>query len=84
MNIISLFSGCGGLDLGFEKAGFHITTANEIDKTIWDTYEKNHTKTIFLCHHQSLLIFLPLTKIGKEVLQLCHLYYSEVDFYLYF
>lgn len=48
MNIISLFSGCGGLDLGFEKAGFHITTANEIDKTIWDTYEKNHTKTMLI------------------------------------
>ncbi|MEY8319977.1 DNA cytosine methyltransferase [Lachnospiraceae bacterium 46-61] len=48
MNIISLFSGCGGLDLGFEKAGFYITTANEIDKTIWDTYEKNHTKTTLI------------------------------------
>ena len=24
MNIISLFSGCGGLDLGFERAGFNI------------------------------------------------------------
>ena len=24
MRIISLFSGCGGLDLGFEKAGFEI------------------------------------------------------------
>lgn len=48
MNIISLFSGCGGLDLGFEKAGFYIATANEIDKTIWDTYEKNHTKTMLI------------------------------------
>lgn len=43
MNIISLFSGAGGLDLGFEKAGFHIVVANEFDKTIWETYEKNHT-----------------------------------------
>ena len=41
MNIISLFSGAGGLDLGFEKAGFEIAMANEFDKTIWDTYEKN-------------------------------------------
>ena len=24
MNILSLFSGCGGLDLGFEKAGFEV------------------------------------------------------------
>ena len=43
MNIISLFSGAGGLDLGFQKAGFNILWANEYDKTIWDTYEKNHS-----------------------------------------
>lgn len=43
MNLISLFSGAGGLDLGFEKAGFKIAMANEYDKGIWDTYEKNHT-----------------------------------------
>ena len=30
MNVISLFSGCGGLDLGFERAGFHIPVANEM------------------------------------------------------
>ncbi|MCD8048195.1 MAG: DNA cytosine methyltransferase [Clostridia bacterium] len=43
MNIISLFSGAGGLDLGFEKAGYKIVAANEFDKTIWATYEKNHS-----------------------------------------
>lgn len=43
MELISLFSGAGGLDLGFEKAGFNIAMANEFDKGIWDTYEKNHT-----------------------------------------
>jgi DNA (cytosine-5)-methyltransferase 1 len=43
MKLISLFSGAGGLDLGFEKAGFIISIANEYDKTIWETYEKNHT-----------------------------------------
>lgn len=45
MNIISLFSGCGGLDLGFEKAGFNIPVANEFDKTIWATFKANHPKT---------------------------------------
>lgn len=43
MDIVSLFSGAGGLDLGFEKAGFKIIYANEYDPSIWDTYKKNHS-----------------------------------------
>jgi len=46
MKIVSFFAGAGGLDLGFEKAGFDIVWANENDKEIWDTYEKNHKNTI--------------------------------------
>lgn len=41
--ILSLFSGAGGLDLGFSKAGFEIVAANEFDKKIWNTYERNHS-----------------------------------------
>ena len=44
-NIVSLFSGCGGLDLGFLRAGFSIPWANEYDKDIWATYESNHLDT---------------------------------------
>ena len=45
MQVISLFSGCGGLDLGFKKAGFEIPVANEFDKTIWATFKANHPTT---------------------------------------
>jgi DNA (cytosine-5)-methyltransferase 1 len=44
-NIISLFSGAGGLDLGFKQAGFNITWANEYDQTIWDTFQYNAPET---------------------------------------
>lgn len=43
--LISLFSGCGGLDLGFERAGFQIPWANEFDSEIWETFEANHKNT---------------------------------------
>lgn len=45
MKIVSFFAGAGGLDLGFQKAGFDVIWANEYDKDIWETYEKNHPHT---------------------------------------
>ena len=45
MNIISIFAGAGGLDRGFENAGFNVVWANEYDKKIWDTYKRNHPNT---------------------------------------
>lgn len=48
MKLISLFSGCGGLDLGFLNAGFEIEIANEFDKTIHKTYQINHKNTKLL------------------------------------
>ena len=45
MKLVTFFSGAGGLDLGFEKAGFNCIWANEYDKEIWETYEKNHPNT---------------------------------------
>ena len=41
MRIVSLFSGAGGLDLGFSQAGHEIIWANDIDKDACATYRKN-------------------------------------------
>ena len=38
---ISFFSGCGGLDLGFEKAGFDIVFANELESQFCNTLNEN-------------------------------------------
>lgn len=41
MKVVSLFSGAGGLDLGFIMAGHEIVWANDIYKDAVDTYRKN-------------------------------------------
>jgi DNA (cytosine-5-)-methyltransferase len=41
MKVISLFSGAGGLDLGFSLAGHEIVWANDFDEYAVQTYEKN-------------------------------------------
>jgi DNA (cytosine-5)-methyltransferase 1 len=45
VKVVSLFAGCGGLDLGFEKAGFDVVWANEYDSSIHPTYRLNHPRT---------------------------------------
>lgn len=42
MKAISLFSGAGGMDVGFKKAGFNAIAANELDKFACQTYKANH------------------------------------------
>ena len=43
--ILSLFSGAGGLDLGFRNAGFDICYSVENDKSTFQTYKYNFPKT---------------------------------------
>lgn len=39
--LISLFSGCGGLDLGFKQAGYDVIWANDFEHSACKTYAKN-------------------------------------------
>ena len=46
---LSLFSGAGGMDVGFIRAGVEIVSANDIDKDACLTYEANHPGEIIKC-----------------------------------
>ena len=41
LNCASFFAGVGGIDLGFEQAGFKTIYANEIDSKAVVTFESN-------------------------------------------
>lgn len=46
MKCASFFAGVGGIDIGFEQAGFEIIYANEIDKNAVETFKANHNSFI--------------------------------------
>ena len=54
MKIVSLFSGAGGLDLGFIKAGHDIIWANDLYKDAVNTYRKNIGNHIILADIQEI------------------------------
>lgn len=49
LNTIDLFSGCGGMTLGFSWAKFNSVLASDIDENCKLTFEKNFPSTPFLC-----------------------------------
>ena len=48
MKLASLFAGIGGIDLGFEQAGFEPIWANEIDIYASKTFKLNHKKSTLI------------------------------------
>lgn len=47
--ILSLFSGCGGLDLGFKKAGYHTVLATDVWSVACDTLRLNNMADEVIC-----------------------------------
>lgn len=45
---VSLFSGAGGMDIGFSQAGIRTVVANEMDKSAFNTYKENHLNIDYL------------------------------------
>ncbi len=48
IRVLDLFSGIGGLTLGFENSGFETLLALDFDKNIKETFEKNFHKIDFI------------------------------------
>ena len=53
---ISLFSGCGGFDLGFLKAGFKCAGAFDIDQVALDVLHRNTGSPVYNCDLSSEII----------------------------
>jgi DNA (cytosine-5)-methyltransferase 1 len=57
MNVVSLFSGCGGLDYGFEKAGFNVIFFNDSD---------SHCCTTLRLNKKENVIEFPIEQVSTE------------------
>ena len=57
--LLSLFSGCGGLDLGFLQAGYEIVWANDNEHWSCETYKKNFGDHI----HEGSIVDVDFSKV---------------------
>jgi len=57
--LLSLFSGCGGLDLGFLQAGYEIVWANDYEHWACQTYKRNFGDHI----HEGSVVDVDFTKV---------------------
>ncbi|WP_286902677.1 DNA cytosine methyltransferase [Vreelandella sedimenti] len=63
MKAISLFTGAGGMDVGFQNAGFDVVWANDFDKDACGTYRLNYGDHI---RHGSIDDLMPeLKELGQ-------------------
>ena len=73
MRVVSFFAGCGGLDLGFEQAGFDVVWANESipDLSVIETELQSHAP-------DSFLLVLPKKIFHNRYSQWCDLLFKTL------
>lgn len=54
--VLDLFCGCGGLSLGFEKAGYNVLLGIDVWEDALTTYKYNHKNSEVLCADLSTLL----------------------------
>ena len=67
-NVLSIFSGGGGIDCGFKKAGYEICFSTDVWKPACDTLEKNGVGKLVVCDDiRNINYAAELSKIGMTV-----------------
>jgi len=66
VNVASFFSGCGGFDLGFEKAGFNMAIASDFWEPAANTFRLNFPNTEFIFEDIKNLTKTKLLKVLKN------------------
>ena len=65
LSCLALFSGCGGLDLGLEAAGFKVAAASDADETCSSTYLRNFTGARYIVKRVGELSAEEFAKAGN-------------------
>ena len=69
MKAVSLFSGAGGMDIGFTKSGVKVVWANELDQDAAATYQKNNSGAV-LRQGDIKVLKRELSKMGEKTIDL--------------
>lgn len=68
MKVVDLFSGCGGLSLGFQNAGFTIIAAFDNWQPAIDVYKKNFEHSIYNADLSAKSVIFEIKKLQADVI----------------